>query len=170
MKQPPTIAIFGAAVRPDGRPSGTLLRRVEAAATFAARFSSAIFIPTGGVGRFGASEASVMAALLRREPHPHWSIVLEETATDTVSSVRAIRRLLREHGITGPVYAATSAYHLPRCLLLLWLAGIPAQPCPPSTAPAAASRWKRWYWRLREVPAIPYDAAIVLWLRLLGRL
>ena len=170
MKQPPVIAIFGAAVRPDGRPSGTLRRRVGAAAVFAAGFPAAVFIPTGGVGRFGASEASVMTGLLRQESHPNSEIVLEETATDTLSSVRAIRRLLREHGIAGPVYAATSAYHLPRCLLLLWLAGIHARPCPPCTAPAAASRWKRWYWRLREVPAIPYDAAIVLWLRLLGRL
>jgi uncharacterized SAM-binding protein YcdF (DUF218 family) len=170
VKQPPAIAIFGAAVRPDGRPSGTLRRRVEAAAAFAARFPAAIFIPTGGVGRFGASEASVMARLLRQEPHPNWSIVLEETATDTLSSVRAIRHLLREHGFAGPVYAATSGYHLPRCLLLLWLAGIRARPCPPYTAPATASRWKLWYWRLREVPAIPYDAALVLWLRLVGRL
>ncbi len=170
MKQPPTIAIFGAAVRPDGGPSGTLRRRVEAAAAFARRFPAVVFMPTGGVGRFGASEASVMATLLRADPHPNATIVLEETATDTLSSIRALRRLLRARGGGGGVYAATSAYHLPRCLLLLWLAGIPARPCPPSIAPAAASRGKRWYWRLREVPAIPYDAALVVWLRLIGRL
>ncbi len=170
MKQPPTIVIFGAAVRPDGRPSGTLRRRVAAAAAFAARFPATTFIPTGGVGRFGASEASVMADMLRADGHSGWSFLLEETATDTLSSVRAVCRLLREHEIAGPVYAATSAYHLPRCLLLLWLAGIPARPCPPPAAPAASNWRKRWYWRLREVPAIPYDAALVLALRLLQRL
>lgn len=176
MKQPPVIVIFGAAVRPDGRPSVTLRQRVEAAAAFAARFPAAIFIPTGGIGRFGASEASVMADLLRRQAPTGWSFLLDETATDTLSSVRAVRRLLCEQAIGGTVYAATSAYHLPRCLLLLWLAGIPARPCPPPFAPAAppapvTTHWrKRWYWRLREVPAIPCDAALVLALRLLRRL
>ena len=170
MKQPPAIVIFGAAIRPDGSPSFTLRRRVAAAAVFAARFPAATFIPTGGVGRFGPSEASVMAGMLRREARPEWSLVLEESGTDTLSSVRAVRRILRGHGIMGPVYAATSAYHLPRCLLLLWLAGIPARPCPPPALPAATNRWRRWYWRLREVPAIPYDAALVLGLRFAGRL
>jgi uncharacterized SAM-binding protein YcdF (DUF218 family) len=170
VKLPPAVVIFGAAVRHDGRASGTLRRRVEAAAALAARFPAAIFIPTGGVGRFGPSEASVMADLLRREAHPGWSFVLEETATDTLSSVRAVRRLLRQHALEGQVYAATSAYHLPRCLLLLWLAGIWAKPCPPTSAPAAARPLRRWYWRLREVAAIPYDAALVLGLRIAGRL
>jgi uncharacterized SAM-binding protein YcdF (DUF218 family) len=170
VKQLPVIVIFGAAVRPDGRPSGTLRRRVAAAAAFAARFPEALFIPTGGVGRFGPSEASVMGGLLRSEARPGWSFILEETATDTLSSVRAVRRLLRARTLRGPLYAATSAYHLPRCLLLLWLAGIPARPCPPPAAPAAASRWRRWYWRLREIPAIPYDGALTLVLRLAGRL
>jgi len=170
VKHPPVIVIFGAAVRPDGRPSGTLLRRVAAAAALANRFPAAVFIPTGGVGRFGPSEASVMAHLLQREVRPGWSFVLEETAIDTLSSVRAVRRLLLRHAFMGPVYAATSAYHLPRCLLLLWLAGIRAKPCPPPSAPAAASRLLRWYWRLREVPAIPYDAALMLGLRAIGRL
>jgi uncharacterized SAM-binding protein YcdF (DUF218 family) len=170
VKQSPVIVIFGAAVRPDGRPSGTLRRRVAAAMAFAARWPEAIFIPTGGIGRFGASEASVMAGLLRCDARPGWSILLEETATDTLSSVRAVRRLLRAHALGGPVYAATSAYHLPRCLLLFWLAGVPARPCPPPDAPAAAHRWRRWYWRLREIPAIPYDAALTVLLRLAGRL
>lgn len=111
-----------------------------------------------------------MADLLRADAPPGWTFLLEETATDTVSSVRAVRRLLRLHGVAGPVYAATSAYHLPRCLLLLWLAGIPARPCRPPDAPGAMNTWRRWYWRLREIPAIPYDAVLVLTLRLLRRL
>ena len=111
-----------------------------------------------------------MGGLLRDFGVPEAQLLLEETATDTLSSVRAVRRLLDQHGITVPVYAATSAYHLPRCLMLLNLAGIRAQACPPPEFPAAASRRLRWYWRLREVPALPYDAALVLSLRLTGRL
>jgi uncharacterized SAM-binding protein YcdF (DUF218 family) len=87
-----------------------------------------------------------------------------------VSSVLAVRRLLLAAGHRGPVFAATSAYHLPRCVLLLRLAGLPARACPPPPFPAAKHLRKRWYWRLREIPAVPWDAALVLWLRMAGRL
>jgi uncharacterized SAM-binding protein YcdF (DUF218 family) len=163
------IVIFGAAVRPDGRASNTLRRRVDAAARFGRRFRAPLFVPTGAVGRHGGSEASVMGGLLRDFGARESQLLLEETGTDTLSSVRAVRHLLLTHGITAPVYAATSAYHLPRCVTLLRLAGIPALPCTPPEVPAAATRLQ-WYWRLREVPALPYDAALVLGLRLFGRL
>jgi uncharacterized SAM-binding protein YcdF (DUF218 family) len=164
----PVIVIFGAAVRPDGQPSATLRRRVEAAAALGRGLPGAIYIPTGGIGRHGPAEAAVMAALLRELGVDAAAIRPEPTAHDTVSSVRAVRRMLAGH--RGIVFAATSAYHLPRCLLLLRLAGLAARPCPPPPAPAAAAWRKRWWWRLREVPAIPWDAAFVAWLRAAGRL
>ncbi len=161
------IVIFGAAVRPDGKPSQTLRHRVEAAARFAKRFSRPLFIPTGGQGRFGEAEAAVMTRLLKDAGFSETSIMQENTGTDTMSSVRAVARLL---GGQSPVYACTSAYHLPRCLMLLRLAGIAARPCPPPVASAASSRWLRWYWRLRETPALPYDALLMLWLRVMRRI
>src|SRR5262249_25387055 len=118
------IVIFGAAVRPGGRPSTTLVLRVEAAARFGKRFSEPLFLPTGGVGRFGPSEASVMAALLEARGVPGGHILLEETGTDTLSSARAVLELLRSRGIGAPVFAASSLYHLPRCLLVLRLLGV----------------------------------------------
>ena len=158
------IVIFGAAVRPGGGPSTTLRLRVEAAAAFGARFSAPLYVPTGAKGRHGASEASVMARLLREMGVPPDRILLEETGTDTLSSVRAVARMLAG---TAPVYVATSGYHLPRCLLLLRLAGIAAFACPPP--PASRGFWQRWYWRLREMAAIPYDGVLGLLLRLRGR-
>ena len=162
------ILIFGAAVGPGGQPSTTLRRRVEAALACARNDPEAGFIPTGGVGRYGPSEASVMARLLMESGVRADKILLEETGNDTLSSVRAIRRILREHPPAGRVMVATSGYHLPRCLTLLCLAGMAATPCPPPKA--AESALSRWFWRLREVPALPYDAALVLWWRLLRRL
>lgn len=162
------IVIFGAAVRPDGAPSTTLRARVEAAARFGEALSPPpLYLPTGAKGRFGEAECTVMARLLREGfGVPANRIAEDPTGTDTLSSVRAVVTLLREH--RGPVLAATSAYHLPRCLLLLRLAGIPARAVPPPGMPAA-SRWhKRWWWRLREVPALPYDAALMLWHRARG--
>ncbi len=161
------IIIFGAAVKPDGTPSATLRHRVEAAANFGARFARPLFIPTGGQGRHGDAEALVMARQLIQAGFPPGAILPEPTGTDTVSSVRAVSRLLPP-GVAA--YAATSAYHLPRCLLLLRLAGIPARPCPPPPVPASTSLRRRWFWRLREAPAIPYDGLLMLWLRLTGRI
>lgn len=157
---PQPIVIFGAAVRPDGTASETLRRRVEAAARFGAGLPRPLFLPTGARGRFGEAESAVMAALLVRTGVPPGRIRQEPTGTDTLSSVRAVAVLLREMGHAGPVFAATSGYHLPRCLLLLRLAGFEARAVPP---PRAAAPWRqRWYWRLREVPAIPYDALLML--------
>jgi hypothetical protein len=95
------IVIFGAAVRPGGGPSTTLRHRVEAAAAFGARLTAPLYLPTGAKGRHGASEASVMARLLRETGVPPDRILLEETGTDTLSSVRAVARMLTG---TAPVY------------------------------------------------------------------
>lgn len=164
------IVIFGAAVRPDGQPSNTLRRRVEAAAAFGARQPEALYMPTGAVGRYGPSEASIMARLLENFGVEPSRIMLEETGTDTLSSARACARLLKQAGHAGPVYAATSAYHLPRCVMLLRLAGVAARACPPPAFPAAHRLRARWYWRLREVVAVPVDFFTALWLRLRGQI
>ncbi|HKM62242.1 MAG TPA: YdcF family protein [Acidisphaera sp.] len=163
------IVIFGAAVRPDGSPSNTLRRRVESAAVFGLRQPDALFVPTGGVGRYGPPEAEVMGRLLEDFGVSSARILLETTGRDTLSSVRAVARLLRARGHAGPVYAATSAYHLPRCVLLLRLIGLQARACPPPAVPAASSIPRRWYWRLREVPAVPFDALVLLGLRVIGK-
>jgi uncharacterized SAM-binding protein YcdF (DUF218 family) len=164
------IIIFGAAVRRGGRPSDTLIWRVEAAAVFGARFAEPLFVPTGGVGRFGPSEAAVMAELLTAHGIPAERILLEETGSDTLSSVRAVAALLRKHAIAAPAFVASSLYHLPRCLLLLRLLRIRARAAVPPAVPAASSWWRRCYWWLREVPALPYDSALALLLRLRGSL
>jgi uncharacterized SAM-binding protein YcdF (DUF218 family) len=160
------IVIFGAAVRPGGQPSTTLRWRIDAAATFARRFAAPLFVPTGGVGRFGPSEASVMAKLLAAHGIPPSRILLEETGTDTLSSARAVTALLRAEGIAAPVFAASSTYHVLRCVVLLRVLGVPARPAGPPFAPAG-SRWMtRCYWWLREAAALPYDAVLAAVLRL----
>jgi uncharacterized SAM-binding protein YcdF (DUF218 family) len=160
------IIIFGAAVRPDGTASETLRHRVDAAARFGRSFVRPLFVPTGAKGRYGDAEAAVMARLLRDAGYPDDAIRQEATGTDTLSSVRAVARMVRGQ---SRIYACTSAYHLPRCLALLRLAGVKAQACPPPPVPAAASQWLRWYWRLRETPALPYDLTLMLWLRAMGK-
>jgi uncharacterized SAM-binding protein YcdF (DUF218 family) len=163
------IVIFGAAVRPGGRPSTTLCWRVKAAAAFGSRFAAPLFVPTGGIGRFGPSEASVMAKLLEARGVPPRRILLEETGTDTLSSAHAVARLLRARGIVAPAFAASSGYHVPRCVVLLRMFGVAARAAGPPFVPAG-SRWvTRCYWWLREAAALPYDAALAMVLRLRER-
>ena len=151
------VVIFGAGVLKGGRPSPTLRARVEAA--FRCGGPGARYIPTGAVGRNPPSEARVMAGLLAGLGVPSSHITLEETATDTFSSALACARLLA--GEAGPVRIASSGYHLPRCLMLMRMAGVPCTPCPAPPPP----RWP-WYWRLREAAALPYDAALMAFRRL----
>jgi uncharacterized SAM-binding protein YcdF (DUF218 family) len=167
----PAVLIFGAAVRPDGRPSDALRQRVEAAAAFGEALAPPrpLYVPTGARGRHGPAEAAVMAGILAERGVPPARIAEERTGTDTLSSVIACARLLRARGHAGPVFAASSGYHLPRCVLLLRLAGLPARAVPAPRVPAARAWSRRWYWRLREVPAVPYDAALMLWARWRGR-
>lgn len=154
-----TIVIFGAAVRAGGRPSLTMRARVEAA--FRCGGPGAHYIPTGAVGRHGPSEASIMAALLRDHGVASDHIQLEETGTDTLSSAVACARLLATR--PGPVRVASSGYHLPRCAMLMRMAGIRATTCPPPPSGA----WV-WYWCLRECAALPYDAVVMGLRRLQG--
>ncbi|MFC7607826.1 YdcF family protein [Teichococcus aestuarii] len=132
LEQRPAIVIFGAAVRADGGPSLTLRRRVMAAAAFGATLPSPLYVPTGAKGRHGPAEAEVMGRLLQDLGVPAAAIRLEPTGTDTLSSARACAALLRGH--QGPVYAASSGYHLPRCVMLLRLYGLRARAAPPPEA------------------------------------
>ena len=56
--------IFGASVKPDGTPSGTLARRVRGAWQLSSHTNGTKFIVTGGQGVNGPAEAEVMKALL----------------------------------------------------------------------------------------------------------
>lgn len=151
------IVIFGAAVRPDGTPSRVLRLRVEAAIAYGRTLARPLYVPTGGVGRHGPAEAEVMAGLLREAGVPAADILAEATVRDTFDSVRAVRRMLA--GFRGPVVAASSTYHLPRCVLLLRLAGFRARACPVRVPPARDWR-RRWFWRAKECASLVWDAAL----------
>ena len=163
----PVIIIFGAAVRPDGSPSGALRMRVEDALATARELPDPVFMPTGGQGRYGKAEADVMADLLAAGGVDRARIVLEPTARNTLRSVVACRRLM---GSTrAPIYVATSGYHMPRCLTLLRLVGLRARPGRLRRRTASRDVVKRWCWRLREAPALPFDSALAVLMRLRNR-
>lgn len=163
------IIVFGAAVRPGGRPSRTLARRIEGAAAWVQALPEAMLIATGGVGRYGPAEAEVMAGLLRAKGVAAERILVEPHGRDTLDSVRLCDAMLRERGDAARILVCTSRFHQPRCALLLRLLGyaVLTPDMPDSSAGLGRARYARML--LKEAVATPYDALLLLGRRAIGR-
>lgn len=166
------FVVMGARVLPGGRPSGALRRRVQAAVDAAGGAPSARFLVTGAVGEHPPSEARVMCALLRDAGVAPDRIVLEETGTDTLSSLVACARLLRRAGAID-VRVCSDGYHLPRCRAVLRALGIRAGAVAAVTPRSGRSgrAWLGWAWlwaRAREAAGLPWDVVLALWSRARG--
>lgn len=155
------ILVLGAAVRPDGRPSPALGRRIAAAARAAEVFPQAMLFCSGGVGRHGPSEASVMARDLVRLGVAPARLVLDEESLDTLQTAIAAARYMRADRLTRCL-VCTESYHTPRAMALMRVLGArvrgwPAKAGLRQMGPAA------WAWmRAREGLAIPYDVALAV--------
>ncbi len=161
--------IFGAAVRPDGSPSGTLARRVQGAWQLSLQNSQAIFIVTGGQGKYGPPEARVMKTLLLEHGAGDEQIILEEQATDTLQSVLYCAEILRKRtDDVREIILCSSPYHNYRCQILFKMSGINCYRGEmPSDRPALGlSRWLYYY--IREAAAIPWDTLHLYFCRLMG--
>ena len=152
--------VFGAAVRPDGVPSGTMRRRVEGAFSIGGR--CARYFVTGGVGRFPPAEAEVMADLLETHGVPRARITLDTNATDTLSSARNVARLIHLEDTCRRVVVCTSRYHIPRCRMLLRCMGIRTVAAPMPTDRHHLGRGTLMYLYMRECVAYPWDLVTVL--------
>jgi uncharacterized SAM-binding protein YcdF (DUF218 family) len=157
----PAIVIFGAAALADGRPSPALLRRIGYGLQAATAYPDALVLCSGGVGRTGPSEASIMAQVLSRHGVASERLVLDEISLDTLQSVIAVGRFVRQRGLDGAV-VCSDRYHLPRIRLMLAALGVATVAGPTASGPAGTrlGYWLRMY--LREALAIPYDLGIVL--------
>jgi vancomycin permeability regulator SanA len=150
------FVIFGAAVRPDGRPSAVLRHRVESAYRLAEGRSRARFLVTGGLGRHPPAECEVMRDLLIEHGAPPEAVVTEGEGHSTLSSAIRCARILAARGDARSVTVCSSSYHLPRCWLLMRVLGVRAR-----KARLASDRsWlgnRRWLRAcLREAAATPW--------------
>lgn len=164
------IVVFGAAVRPDGTPSGSLRRRCEQAAAQARRLGQAWVLATGGVGRHGPAEALLMRDILIGDGVPADRILIEPCARDTLESVRLCTRLLRERPEVERLLVCSSGYHNPRCVLLFRIAGFActSEPTPSDRPHLGTFKWTRYV--LKEFVVTPWDALVLLTLKMAGRI
>jgi len=159
--QRPAIVIFGAAVLADGRASPSLGRRIGYGARAAAAWPDAPVLCSGGAGRAGPSEASIMRQALVAAGIAPARLALDEASLDTLQSVVAAARFVRRCGLDGCL-VCSDRYHLPRIRLLLAVLGVRTA-AGPTARGLDGTRPRYWLkMHLREALALPYDLAIVL--------
>lgn len=162
------FVIFGAAVKPDGQPSGTLQRRVQGAWQLAKLNNMARFIVTGGRGRHGPAEGLVMKRLLLDLGADEDRIIVEDQAEDTLQSVMYCTDILEQQGDEArEVIVCSSSYHNYRCQILFRIWGVPCRRGEMLSDRAALGTAKWLYYYFREAVAIPWDFLHICLLRLL---
>lgn len=156
------LVIFGAAVRTDGTPSGTLQRRIDGALAAARGEPDPWFVTTGGLGREGFVEAEVMARRLVAAGVPQDRILIEGQARDTLESVEFCHALLAGRGGVDELLVCTSPYHQPRCALLLALRGyrVRRPPMPRDLPSVGPAKWLAYV--AKEFVSTPYDCILML--------
>lgn len=155
---PHCFVIFGARLRPDGTAGPALKRRVAGAIAAAQGEPDAQFLVTGAQPQSGRTEAEIMRQLLRAAGIAEDRILIEDDAPNTRASAINCAAMLRARPALRPVLVCSDRFHQPRCALLLRQCGLLAEaaPMPDERREMRAHVWL--FYRLRELPAILYDA------------
>ena len=116
----------------------------------------ALVFCSGGVGRYGPSEASIMAERLTAGGVARERLILDEDSLDTLQTVVAAAREIGRRGLPGAI-VCTDSYHTPRARLIFAALGVSSLDGSVKSGPRQMG-WPAWWrMRLREIPAIPYD-------------
>lgn len=159
---PAALVALGAALRPGGRPSPALTRRIETAARlFAAGRAPLVLVTGGATGAGPLSEAEAMRRALAALGVPEAAILVEDRARDTLENARLSIPILRRAGVERAVLV-TDRIHMPRALVLFRLLGMPAEPA----ACEAPAGWRGAIYRAREAVSLPLHAVRAVGLRL----
>jgi uncharacterized SAM-binding protein YcdF (DUF218 family) len=163
------FGVRGAKVLAGGLPSGALERRLRGALALSRASTQARFLTTGAVGEHPPAEAVVMRDWLMARGVAEHEIVLDEEATDTVSSVRNCTRILRRRADAERIVVCSDRFHVPRCTILFRIAGLRAEAGEiESGRSAMGSRRWLYYW-CRDLTALIWDAPQALVDRILDR-
>jgi uncharacterized SAM-binding protein YcdF (DUF218 family) len=151
------LVVLGARVEADGSPSPTLAARVKHAVKQLGPRQVLLF--SGGVGKYGASEASVARALAVKLGVDPSRCLVEEESHSTAQNATFSLEVLRARFPRGfHVIVVSDPYHLPRARRLFErISGSTVSTSPVLNAPRHHSFPHRVWWAMREVPAIFKD-------------
>ena len=103
-----------------------------------------------------------MRDLLLRKGVPREALIIDDRSVDTLQSARAAARILHRTPEIGRVWVCTSAFHAPRCRMLMRLLGFRTGTVRIPLANRWAQRTTVAYWVFRECLATPWDGFLVL--------
>ncbi len=163
------LLVFGAAIRRSGKPSPALRRRLEAAVEAGKRAKDPLFVVSGAAAGDGPPEAMVMRQTLLEHGVPDNAIQLDTLSRDTLEQARRCAAILDGLPKPGRVVVCTSAFHQPRCRLLLGMLGFRTEgtPMPAERASIGTRGWL--YYVLRECAATVWDTVLLAGLMAVGR-
>ena len=143
--------VLGFALADDGTPRAQLLGRIDHAVELYQRGIVPRLVLSGGAGKSGHTEASVMRDLALARGVPRDALVLDEAARSTVENFACSRPLLDQLG-AHRVLVVTEPWHMTRAMLLARRHGIAAV-----ASPADSEIWDSprhaAYWLFRDAIA-----------------
>lgn len=116
------IVVLGARVRPDGRPSAALERRVRLAVALYLAGWAPLLVLSGG-GRQNVSEAEVMRRLALDAAVPAAALLMEPCSRTTLENATETAKLLAAR-TPATVVLVTDGYHALRARLMFRMAGL----------------------------------------------
>jgi vancomycin permeability regulator SanA len=162
IERPEVVIVMGAAVWEGGRASNAMRRRVAGALASIRSPLAAMFVVSGGLGKYPPSEARVMERLLLEAGVPAEHIVKDEAATDTLQSVRNCVEILKSLPAHADVIVSSDIYHIPRCRILFRLYGVRTRSGKVASGRAQNSAFRWNYYYAREFAATTWDSLLVL--------
>jgi uncharacterized SAM-binding protein YcdF (DUF218 family) len=147
------IVVLGAA-QYNGTPSPVFLERLRHATVLYGQGYAPWFITTGGKqpGDF-TTEAAVGRSYAIRQGVPADRILIEDTGRTTLESMRAVARILHEHGIADALFVSDPT-HMLRVLRIARDQGVTAFGSPTSTSPIERDPTVRLEATLHELGAL----------------
>lgn len=149
--------VLGFALADDGSARPQLVGRIAHAVDLYKRGVVAKLVLSGGVGKNGHTEASVMRDLALAAGVPPDALVLDEDARSTIENFACARPLLDRLGAHS-VLVVTEPWHMTRAMLLARRHGLPA-----AASPASSEIWESprhaAYWLFRDAVAYMREVA-----------
>lgn len=143
--------VFGNEVRADGTPSPRLRARLDEACNLYQAGLVQHVLVSGGQGKSGHDEATVMAAYLEDRGVPPHALYLDSQGVNSYATALHTAALMQQHRWSSAI-AVSQYFHLPRATLALRRAGVPyAQGDYP-----AYYEWRDLYSLAREVVGLAW--------------
>lgn len=161
VKKYDVVIVMGAALRKNGQASPALKRRVLHGVNLIKAGKAGYLLVTGGIGKYGPSEASVMKQLAVSWGIPPEKIIMDERGTTTFKNAKECIRIMKQYNWHTPVIVSDS-YHIPRSLFAFRGLGIHADGNGTKQGRETNTSWKWWYFHMREIIAFFWYIILIL--------